>query len=33
MERYLREGISNKFRKYIMQPVMELQHKILGEDE
>jgi hypothetical protein len=33
MERYLREGILNKFRKYIMQPVMELQHKILGEDE
>jgi hypothetical protein len=33
MERYLRENIVNKFRKFILQPVLKLQEEVLKDED
>ena len=33
MERYLRENIVNKFRKFILQPVLKLQEEALKDED
>jgi predicted metal-binding protein len=33
MERYLRENIVNRFRKFILQPVLKLQEEVLKDED